>query len=422
MPAQLSFCDKPMGLMTLDEAVARLLQSVTPVAQMERLPLSDALGRVLATDLDSPLDLPPFTHSAMDGYAVRAGEALPGARLRVVGRSLAGSPHAGAFGAGECVRIFTGACLPEGLDAVVIQERTEAEGDFVRLMIESPVRAGDNVRPRGEELRSGERLLAAGTLLRPADIGVLAVAGRREVEVWRRPKVAFMATGDELVDPGQALPPGCIYESNRPVLRALLTQWGMEAIDLGVIRDDRARLSRAMQQGAEQADALITTGGASVGEADYVVDLLRESGQVEFWKVAIKPGKPFVLGRLGHTPVFGLPGNPVSMMVTLMQLAQPALLRLAGRPYRQPVRWRVATLSPLRRSPGRLEFQRGVLTWQDGIPVVTALPSQGSHLLTTMSRANCFIVLPAGTGEIAPGERVDIEPFDPMPLPALGLS
>jgi len=411
-----------MGLMTLDAAVARLLQSVTPVARTERLPVADALGRVLATDLDSPLDLPPFTHSAMDGYAVRAGEAIPGARLRVVGRSLAGSPHAGSFGADECVRIFTGACLPEGLDAVVIQERTEAEGDFVRLMIESPVRAGDNVRPRGEELRSGDRLLAAGTLLRPADIGVLAVAGLREVEVWRRPKVAFMATGDELVDPGQALPPGSIYESNRPVLRALLTQWGMEPLDLGVIRDDRESLSRAMQRGAEQADALITTGGASVGEADYVVDVLRESGQVEFWKVAIKPGKPFVLGRLRDTPVFGLPGNPVSMMVTLMQLAQPALRRLAGRPHCQPVRWRVATLSPLRKSPGRLEFQRGVLTWQDGIPVVTALPSQGSHLLTTMSRANCFIVPPAGTGEIAPGERVEIEPFDPMPLPALGLS
>ncbi|MFM8442227.1 MAG: gephyrin-like molybdotransferase Glp [Methylococcus sp.] len=408
--------------MTLDEALERLLRAVVPVAEIERLPLAEALGRILAKDMDSPLDLPPFTQSAMDGYAVRASEALPGARLRVVGRSMAGAPCPGPFGAGECARIFTGACLPEGLDAVVIQERTEQEGDFVRLMINSPVRAGDNVRQRGEELQAGECLLAAGTRLRPADIGVLAVAGRREVEVWRRPKVAFLATGDELAEPGQPLAPGCIYESNRPALRALLTQWGMDTLDLGVIRDDRESLRRALLSGAEQADVLITTGGASVGEADYVVDLLRESGQVEFWKVAIKPGKPFVLGRVGETPVFGLPGNPVSMMVTLMQLARPALTRLAGSPPHQPVRWRVETLNPLRKSPGRLEFQRGVLACRDGIPVVTALPRQGSHLLTTMSRANCFIILPAGEGVIAPGERVEIEPFDPVPQPSLGLS
>ena len=406
--------------MSLEEAVERLLRSVEPIAETERLPLADAPGRVLATDMDTPLDLPPFTNSAMDGYAVRAHQTTPGARLLVVGRSMAGSPFAGPINPGECVRIFTGACLPEDLDAVVIQEKTEAEGDFVRLLVQAPIRAGDNVRRRGEELRRGNRLLPAGVSLRPVDIGVLAVAGYREVEVWRRPRVAFMATGDELASPGQPLPPGFIYESNRPVLRALLSEWGMEPLDLGIIPDDRETQRRAMRWGAEQADALITTGGASVGEADYILDLLRESGQVEFWKVAIKPGKPFMLGRMGDTPVFGLPGNPVSMMVAVIQLARPALNRMAGRSHVNPVRWRVAARSPVRKSPGRLEFLRGVLEWRDGTPGVTALPCQGSHLLTTMSRANCFIVLPSECEGVGLGEMVEIEPFTPLTLPALG--
>lgn len=420
-----SACASPTGLLSLDLAVARLLAGVEPVRDVERVPLDLAAGQVLASEVRSPLDLPPFTQSAMDGYALRAGDALPGASLRLAGAAFAGRPFPGRVGAGECVRIFTGASLPEGADTVVIQEEAEHQGDTVSLTIKNPLNPGANVRFRGEELARGDALLAAGRVLGPADIGLLAVAGCRDVSVLRRLRVALIATGDELAEPGQPLPPGCIHESNRPVLRALLSELGMETLDLGVVRDDPDALKAAMRSGAEQADVLITTGGASVGEADFVVAALRECGQVEFWKVAMKPGKPFAFGRLGSTPVFGLPGNPVSMMVTFMQLARPALLRMAGTAPSRPARWRVECHGPIRKAPGRLEFLRGVLDWREGIPGVTALREQGSHRLTSMSRANCFIVLPPECAGIGSGEFVTVEPFDgatsltPEPTPAL---
>lgn len=411
MPVVSSVCDSATGLLSLDQAVERLLENVPRIRGEERLPLAQALRRVLSRDVSTPLDLPCFTSSAMDGYAVHAGEAVPGASLRVIGTALAGRPFPRTLGRGECVRIFTGAPLPAGADAVIVQEETSRNGDAVVLMAPMPLKSGANVRHQGEELKVGERLLPAKKLLGPADLGVLAVAGCGDVDVIRRLRVAFLATGDELVDPGQALAPGFIYESNRPVLHALLTEMGMEPLDLGRVGDDRESIHQAMWQGAEKADVVITTGGASVGEADYIVDLLQERGQVEFWKVAIKPGKPFVFGRLGTTPVFGLPGNPVSMMVTFLQLARPALLRMAGTVPVRPPRWRVECRQRLRKSPGRLEFQRGVLDWRDGMPGVTALAGQGSHRLTSMSRADCFIVLPPESTGVEAGEFVDIELF-----------
>ncbi len=406
-----SICDKPAGLLSLDQAVERLLENVQPVRGEERLPLARALGRVLAADVSSPLDLPCFTQSAMDGYALRANEALPGATLQVMGSAFAGRPFLGSVGSGACVRIFTGAPLPKGADAVIVQEETECQGPSVVVKSSHPMRPGENVRQQGEELKRGDGLLSAGKILRPADLGLLAVAGCSEVAVMRRLRVAFLATGDELADPGEQLAPGFIYESNRAVLRALLLELGIEPIDLGRVDDDREVIRRAMQRGAGQADVLITTGGASVGDADHVVDLLRELGQVEFWKVAIKPGKPFVFAHLGSTPVFGLPGNPVSMMVTFLQLARPALLHMAGAARLRPLRWRVECRNRLRKSPGRLEFQRGVVDWLDGVPGVAALAGQGSHRLTSMSRAHCFIVLPAESTGVEPGEMVEIEFF-----------
>ena len=406
-----SICDKPAGLLSLDQAVERLLESVQPVEQTERLSPALGLGRVLSAEVCSPLDLPCFTNSAMDGYALRASDGQPGASLRVIGSAFAGRPFPARVGGGECVRIFTGAPLPEGAEAVVVQEETERQGESVVLRVTAPLRAGENVRYRGEELRAGEPLLAAGKMLNAADLGVLAVAGSREIVVMRRLRVALLATGDELAESGEPLPPGFIYESNRPVLAALLTHMGIEPIDLGRVSDDPERIRQAMIQGAEQADVVITTGGASVGEADHVVDLLRDRGQVEFWKVAIKPGKPFVFGRLDNTPVFGLPGNPVSMMVTFLQLARPALLKMAGAPAMRPRRWRVACRNRVRKSPGRLEFQRGVLDWREGTPGVTALAGQGSHRLTSMSRADCFIVLPEESTGVEPGDSVEIEWF-----------
>lgn len=404
-----SICDKPTGLLSLDQAIERLLANVQPVQGDKRIPLVQALGRVLSADVSSPLDLPCFTNSAMDGYALRAGDVHPGATLRVMGSAFAGRPFAGVVGSGECVRIFTGAPLPEGADAVMVQELTEPQGSLVILRSPGPMSPGENVRHQGEELRRGDRLLSAGRILRPADLGLLAVAGCGEVAVVRRLRVAFLATGDELADPGEQLAPGFIYESNRPVLHALLSEMGVEPIDLGRVGDDRDAIREAMRQGAGQADVLITTGGASVGDADHVVDLLRELGQMEFWKVAIKPGKPFVFGRLGSTPIFGLPGNPVSMMVTFLQLVRPALLRIAGAAARRPVRWPVVCRNRLRKSPGRLEFQRGVVDWVDGVPGVAALAGQGSHRLTSMSRADCFIVLPPESAGVEPGEMVEIE-------------
>lgn len=406
-----SVCDSQPGALGLEQALERLLAGIEPITGVERLPLDQVPGRVLAADVLSPLDLPVFTNSAMDGYAVRAGEAHPGVRLRVAGASLAGQPYTGAMGASECVRIFTGACLPGDANAVVVQEDTLRRDDAVLLTMDTAIKPGANVRHRGEELKAGELLLPAGAVLRPAAIGLLAVAGCGEVTVLKRLRVALIATGDELAEPGEPLPPGGIHESNRPVLRALLAELGMEPLDLGVVRDDRELLRKALLEGARRADVLITTGGASVGEADYIVDLLRETGRVEFWKVAIKPGKPFVFGRLGETPVFGLPGNPVSMMVTFLQLARPALLRRAGLPVSRPARWRVVCRARLRKSPGRLEFQRGVLDWREGVPGVTALREQGSHRLTSMSRADCFIVLPPACAGVEAGEMVEVEPF-----------
>jgi len=409
-----SICDNPRGLLTLDQAVDRLLGNVLPIRGEERLPLVQALGRILSADISSPVDLPCFNNSAMDGYALHASEALPGATLRVTGSAFAGRPFAGVVGSGECVRIFTGAPLPEGADAVIVQEEVERQAGLLVLRCSRAVRSGENIRHQGEELKRGEGLLSAGKILRPADLGLLAVAGCSDVGVVPRLRVAFLASGDELAAPGEQLAPGFIYESNRPVLHALLSEMGIEPIDLGRVEDDREAIQRAMWQGVGQADVLITTGGASVGEADHVVELLRELGQVEFWRVAIKPGKPFVFGRLGSTPIFGLPGNPVSMMVTFLQLARPALLRMAGAVATRPLRWRVECRNRLRKSPGRLEFQRGVVDWLDGIPGVTALSGQGSHRLTSMTRANCFIVLPPDSSGAEPGETVEIEWFSEL--------
>jgi molybdopterin molybdotransferase len=413
-----SICDTQPGLLRLDAAIERLLSLVEPIKDRERVPLRAGLGRVLASEIPSPLDLPPFTNSAMDGYAVRVEDAQPGTRLRVIGTSLAGQPYGGKVGPGDCVRIFTGACLPEGADAVVLQEEVEQQGSEVVLNNQKPPAPGENVRHQGEEIKVGDLLISAGHVLQAADMGLLALTGFREIEVMRRPKVAFIATGDELVQPGQDLKPGFIYDSNRPVLSALCAELGLETLDLGVVRDNRTALKATLQAAAQDADALIAMGGASVGEADFMADVLRELGTVEFWKVAIKPGKPFLHGRIGDTPVFGLPGNPVSMMVTFLQLARPALQRRMGMQATRPVRWPATCQQRITKSAGRLEFQRGNLDWQGGNICVTPLRKQGSHLLTSMSRANCFIVLPEDCTRVEAGEIVQIEPFG-MQFPPL---
>jgi molybdopterin molybdotransferase len=398
--------------LTLAAALERMLAGLRPIERLERVTLPHARGRVLAKAIHSPLDLPPFANAAMDGYALRAGDTGLGQPLRVVGTSAAGHPYAGPVGAGECVRIFTGAALPPNADAVAAQERAERQGDLVHIA--PPVGPGENVRPRGDEIRAGDCLLPAGKILKPVDLGLLASIGSVEVQVRQRPRVAFFSTGDELRPVWQPLGPGEIYESNRFVVSALLAELGAEILDFGTVPDDPEAVRRVLLEASDVADAVVSSGGASVGEADFVVETLHRGGRVEFWKVALKPGKPFAFGQIGPACFFGLPGNPVSAMVSFRQLVRPALLCLMGAPYSPPLRLHAICKNRLRKPPGRLEFQRGLYRRDpDGGFSVEAVPGQGSHQLTSMSRANCFIVLPLENAGIEPGQPVEIEPFDP---------
>lgn len=405
-------CAEPARSLSLDEALTRVLAAVPALAGTENVPLLQALGRVLAEDLTAPFDLPPFANSAMDGYALRHADIAGNleAALQVIGASFAGRPYSGRVEAGQCVRIFTGAALPEGADSVAMQEDVAVEDGRIRL--NRPLSAGANVRPAGDEVPAGGLLLAHGRRLNAADLGVLASAGFAEAPVTRRLRVAHFSTGDELEPVGKALEFGQIHDSNRYVLHGLLASPAIEAMDLGVVRDDPARVRQALSNAAESADAIITSGGVSVGEADFVTAALAELGRVEFWKVAVKPGKPLVFGRIGQAWLFGLPGNPVAVMVTFLHLARPALLKMMGATPSPPLRLKAKSLSALKKPPGRLEFQRGVFgpDGKGGL-VVEGVAGQGSHQLLGTSRANCFIVLPPHNAGVAAGDSVDIEPF-----------
>ncbi len=404
-----SICDSLPGVLSLAEARDRLVAALSPVRGVESVLSNSALGRVTAEDILTTVDFPPFSNAAMDGYAVRSVDALPGAILQVVDRVMAGAPSVAALEPGQAIRIFTGAPLPDGADAVVMQEAVVPEGETVQIRLSAPLLCGENVRFRGEELRVGERLLASGRIIRPQELGLLAQAGVATVSVRRRLRVAVLATGDELVAAGGSLGPGKIYESNRAVLLGLLADLPVEALDFGIIADDRALLGNALKLAAAEADVVITSGGASVGDADFMVELLTAKGRVEFFRVAIKPGKPFLLGHLEGTPLFGLPGNPVSMMVTFMALVKPGLETLMGLMPAEPLRWPVRAVSPIRKRPGRLEFMRGVLERHRGELFVAPLADQGSHRLTSMSVAHCLIVLPQDSCGIAAGDWVSVE-------------
>lgn len=396
--------------LTLEHALELMLAALRPLDGAERVPLRRAAGRILAETIHTPLDLPPFDNSAMDGYALRVADLAGGEPLRVIGTSWAGQPFVGTLAAGECIRIFTGALVPASADAVVAQEDVSLSGDQIHVAI--PMRAGKNIRRQGEELRVGDELIAAGQRLAPADIGLLASVGLAEIPVKRRLRVALLSTGDELRPVGEPLGLGEIHDSNRYVLHALLAELGVEALDFGALPDDPTTLERTLLSVAEQADAILTTGGASVGDADYVVDVLRAIGRVDFWKVAIKPGKPFAFGQIGAAWLFGLPGNPAAAMITFRQLVRPALFKLMGTVPTVPLRLPAVCATPLKKSPGRLEFQRGVFSRDaNGGLTVSGLAGQGSHRLTSMSRANCFIVLPLECAGVEPGDTVEIEPF-----------
>jgi len=394
----------------LEEALDRVLKTIVPVQGAEQIPLKQALGRILATDIYSTIDLPPFQNSAMDGYAVRAEDLRNASTLQVVGTAWAGRPYSVPLASGECVRIFTGAALPENADAVVIQEHARRKGDQIHVT-EKP-KPGEHIRPRGEELKAGDRLFVEGKHIGPAEIGLLASIGLPSIPVRRKLRAAFFTTGDELRSVEEPLASGEIHDSNRYVLDALLTGLGIETIDMGVVQDDKEAIRRALLEASNQADAVITSGGASVGDADFITEVMRDIGHIDFWKVAVKPGKPFAFGRINSSLFFGLPGNPVSMMVTFQQLARPALLRLMGAPTVEPLRLQAVCTNRLYKLPGRLEFQRGIYRCtSNGGYAVAGLLCQGASQITSMSLANCFIILPAENSGVEAGQTVEIEPF-----------
>ena len=399
------------------EFIARF---VPRVGTIEKVALRSALGRVLAADVVSPIDVPSHDNSAMDGYALRGAE-LAGdgpTRLRVAGSGLAGQQFAGAVDAGGCVRIMTGAVMPAGLDTVVPQEFTTLEGDDV-VVPAGVVQTGDNRRLRGEDLALGQPALLHGKLLRPADLGLLASLGQAEVPVWRRLRVAFFSTGDELRSIGEPLDAGCVYDSNRYTLHGMLQRLGVELLDLGVVRDDAAALEAAFREAADSADAIITSGGVSVGEADYTKQVMKQLGEVAFWKIAMRPGRPMAFGRIStggpgskSAVLFGLPGNPVAVMVTFYAFVRDALLAMSGAASAPLPLLRTRAVEAIRKKPGRTEYQRGIVE-RDGTDWhVRITGSQGSGILRSMSEANGLVVLHHEQGSVAAGDWVEVLPFE----------
>ncbi len=404
-------CGGKAPALSVAQARQALLDAVTPVVGWEMLPIRTALGRVLSRDLVAPFDVPAHDNSAMDGFAVRAADLKAEEnRLELVGTAYAGGAFSGQVGPGQAVRIMTGAVLPRGADTVVMQEAARLEGDGVILPAVS--RPGQNVRRAGEDLAAGRAALLAGRRVGPAELGLLASLGLAEVAVHRRPRIAFFSTGDELASIGRPLGPGEVYDSNRYTLYGVLSRLGMEVLDLGVVRDDPAALERAFTEAAAEADAILTTGGVSVGEADYIREIMGRLGEVRFWRIDIKPGRPMAFGRLGDTWLFGLPGNPVAVLVSFYQIVLDALYRLQGLDP-LPVRpsFRVPCDSPIRKLPGRREFPRGVLFQAEGEWRVRLSGNQGSGVLRSMTDADCFICLPEDRGNVSPGDLVEVEPF-----------
>lgn len=397
------------------EFIARLVPRVEGV---EMLALRSALGRVLARDVISDINVPSHDNSAMDGYALRGTDLAAGGDtvLQVVGSGLAGDGYQGDVAPGQCVRIMTGATMPAGLDTVVPQEFVKVDGDRV-VIPAGAVRPGENRRLAGEDLARGDVALAAGRVLRPADIGMLASLGRAEVPVWRRLRVAFFSTGNELRSIGEPLDPGCVYDSNRYTLWGMLQRLGVDVLDMGVVRDDPQALEAAFREAAANADVVITSGGVSVGEADYTKAIMARLGDVLFWRIAMRPGRPMALGRIetgGRGAIlFGLPGNPVAVMVTFYALVRDALLAMSGATPAPLPMLRAASVTPIRKKPGRTEYQRGIVTpAADGGWEVRITGSQGSGILRSMSQANGLVVLAHDQGNVAAGELVDVLPFD----------
>ena len=400
-------------LMPLEKALSKMLGSITPSTESEMVTLADALGRILAVDVASTLAVPPFNNSAMDGYALNAVDLAVSDTLTMVGKSFAGTPYQGQVKTGQCIRIMTGAQVPDDVDMVIMQEQTCAEDDQIRF--NSSAKPGSNIRTLGEEISVGQVVLHQGAKISARHISLLATLGCANVKVIKKISVAIFSTGDELKPLGSVLQLGEIYDSNRFGLIAQLQRLNVDIIDLGVIVDDPVSIREAFERADRAADVVITSGGVSVGEADFTREIMEQFGEINFWKLAIKPGKPIAYGKFPNSIFFGLPGNPVSALVTFYQVAKPALQKLSGATEIKPLRMSATLSHAIKKSPGRLDFQRGfVSTDQQGKLIVSSTGHQGSGMMSSLCLANCFIVLEQERGAVAANETVIVELFDEL--------
>ncbi|MDI1230045.1 MAG: molybdopterin molybdotransferase MoeA [Methylobacter sp.] len=399
-------------LLSIENALDSIKAAIQPVSGTEKLTLKNALGRVLAESVYSPINIPRDRNAAMDGYAFSSCGRVDGQAfmLALVGTSWAGRPFQGQLQAGQCVRIFTGAVVPEQADSVIMQEQVQVHEQSVYFPADT--RVLQNIREIGEDVNEGYCLLAQPKKLTAVDLGLLASAGVDQVTVKRQVKIAHFSTGDELTALGRPLEPGKIYDSNRIMLGGLLAGPSYSVTDLGVIPDNKQLLEDSFIAASKNHDVIITTGGASVGEADYVKEILQNCGKVNFWKMAIKPGKPLAFGKIGQCHFFGLPGNPVAVVVTYQQIVAPALRQLSGAPLAKPLRLTATCITALKKAPGRQEYQRGILSQDEcGEFFVATAGRQGSNILSSMSQSDCYIVLPRECAGVPAGDKVIVEPF-----------
>ena len=397
--------DYDPNAMSVAQARQFIQQFLSPVVETENIKTMQALGRVLAADIISPSNVPNHNNSAMDGFAFKFSANLK--TLNIIGTAFAGKAFEGVVKAGECVKIMTGAVIPEGADTVMMQERIAVKSDRITLLDEPKL--GANVRQAGEDLKLDQTVLAKGHVLKPADLGLIASLGMGEINVYRKLKVAFFSTGDELVSVGKQLAEGQIYDSNRYTLFGMLSRLGVVISDCGVVPDQPDLLEKTLLKAAKENDVVITSGGVSVGEADFMKSLLAKHGQVLFWKINMKPGRPLAYGKVNDAHYFGLPGNPVSAMVTFYQFVREALICLMGSQAKPLPMFKVECTQSIKKATGRTEFQRGILFDDNGTWKVKPLPYQGSGVLSSMSAANCFIVLDDTVGNCDAGKMVSVQ-------------